>query len=132
MVYILNTNLKNEKKVEIALFNMYGVGKKLAKQICGQLGISSDICINQLSNLQIEQLTQLILQYYRIGSELRQSNQINLQRLVRVSCYRGFRHRERLPVRGQRTHGNARTVRKLIKKTQNFSSVISKQKNKKQ
>ena len=116
MIYILNTNLKNEKKVEIALSTIYGIGKKLAKQICGQLGISSDICISQLSNLQIEQVSQLILQYYRIGSELKQYQKTNIQRLVRIATYRGFRHIEALPVRGQRTHGNARTVRKARKK----------------
>ena len=129
MVYILNTKLKNEKRVELALCNIHGIGKNLARQICGQLGLSSDSRMNQLSNSQIDKLSQILIQYYRIGPELKQSIRLNIQRLVRIGCYRGFRHIESLPVRGQRTHGNARTVRNLQLKSYNkFASSSIKKK----
>jgi len=113
MVYLLNTNLSNKKKVSLALCDIYGLGKFQSKQICIQLGISENLRIKQLSGFQLEQLTQLITQDYNIGIDLRRSVQQNIQRLVKIASYRGFRHTEGLTVRGQRTHGNSRTVRKL-------------------
>jgi small subunit ribosomal protein S13 len=113
MVYILNTKLKNEKKIEFALSQIFGISLNLAKQICGQLGFSCDTRISKLSNSQIDELSQIISQYYFIGPELKKNIKLNIQRLIRIGCYRGFRHTESLPVRGQRTHGNARTSRNL-------------------
>lgn len=113
MVYLLNTNLSNKKKVSLALCDIYGLGKFQSKQICIQLGISENLRIKQLTGFQLEQLTQLITQDYNIGIDLRRSVQQNIQRLVKIASYRGFRHTEGLTVRGQRTHGNSRTVRKL-------------------
>ena len=113
MVYLLNTNLNNKKKVSLALCDIYGLGLFQSKQICIQLGISENLRIKQLTGFQLEQLTQLITQEYNIGVDLRRSVQQNIQRLVKIASYRGFRHTEGLTVRGQRTHGNSRTVRKL-------------------
>jgi small subunit ribosomal protein S13 len=113
MVYLLNTNLSNKKKVSLALCDIYGIGKFQSLQICMQLGISQNYRIKQLSGFQLEQLTQLITQDYNIGVDLRRLVQQNIQRLVKIASYRGFRHIEGLTVRGQRTHGNSRTVRKL-------------------
>ena len=113
MVYILNTNLKKKKPVTKALTDIFGLGKKLSKQICDQLGISSKLKIKQLTNIQLELLTQLINQNYKISSELKRNNKKNIERLIRIASYRGFRHSQGLPVRGQKTHGNAQTCRKL-------------------
>ena len=113
MIYVLNTNLIPKKKIYIALTEIYGLGKHNSLQICDQLGISGEGRLKQLSSMHLEQITQIITQNYNVGLEMRRSTQKNIQRLIRIACYRGFRHNEGLPVRGQRTHGNSRTVRKL-------------------
>lgn len=116
MVYILNTNLKNNKKVRTALCEIYGIGKTLSTQICDQLGFSEEYKIRNLTNFQIQQLSQLIAQNFVIGGDLRRDRRNNKNRLVSIGCYRGFRHNMGLPVRGQRTHGNARTAKALLRK----------------
>nr|AST08670.1 ribosomal protein S13 [Chlorella heliozoae] len=113
MLYVLNTNLNSKKKLFIAFTEIYGLGKHNASQICDLLGISVDRRLKQLSSLQLEHLTQLVNQNYNIGSEIKRSNIKNIQRLIKIASYKGFRHTEGLPVRGQRTHGNSRTRRKL-------------------
>jgi small subunit ribosomal protein S13 len=113
MLYILNTNLNSKKKLFIALTEIYGLGKHNSYQICDLLGVSKDRRLKQLSGLQLEHLTQLVNQNYNTGLEIRRSTIKNIQRLIKIASYRGFRHTERLPVRGQRTHGNSRTVRKF-------------------
>ncbi len=113
MIYILNRNLKNKKKVNIALNDIFGLGKHLSKQICDQLGLSSQLKLKQLNNIQLELLIQMINQNYITSSQLKRNNTKNIQRLIRIASYRGFRHTEGLSVRGQRTHGNAQTCRKL-------------------
>lgn len=113
MVYVLNTNLNSKKKLNYSLTQIYGLGKHSSFQICDQLGISGEIRLKQLSGFQIEQLTQLITQNYDIGLDIKRSLSQNIQRLVKIASYRGFRHTEGLPVRGQRTHGNSKTIRKL-------------------
>jgi small subunit ribosomal protein S13 len=113
MLYILNTNLNSKKKIFIALTDIYGLGKHNSYQICDLLGVSVDRRLKQFSTLQLEQLTQLVNQNYNIGSEIKRSTLKNIQRFIKIASYRGFRHTEGLPVRGQRTHGNSRTRRKL-------------------
>ena len=115
MVYILNTNLKNNKKVTSALCEIYGIGKSLSLQICDSLGFSEEYKIKSLTNFQIQQLSQTITQNFLISGDLRRDTRNNKQRLVSIGCYRGFRHNMGLPVRGQRTHGNARTARRMKK-----------------
>ena len=115
MVYILNTNLKNNKKVLFALCEIYGIGKSLSSQICESLGFSEKLQVSQLSNIQIQQLSQYISQNFYIGADLRRDLRNNKKRLLSIGCYRGFRHSIGLPVRGQRTHGNARTARRVKK-----------------
>ena len=137
MVYLLNTPLNNRKKVSGALCDIYGLGKFQSKQICIQSGISETDRIKQLTGFQLEQLTQLITQEYNIGIDLKRTVQQNIQRLVKIASYRGFRHTEGLSVRGQRTHGNCRTVRKLksivlpTAKRANVNTQYSRQKKKK-
>lgn len=113
MLYVLNTNLNSKKKVFIALKEIYGLGKHTCYQLCDLLGISSERRLKQLSSGQLEQLTQLVNQNYNISGEIKRSTLKNIQRLIKIASYRGFRHTEGLPVRGQRTHGNSRTARKL-------------------
>jgi small subunit ribosomal protein S13 len=112
MVYFFNTNLENNKKVKIALTNIYGIGKKLSCQICDKIGISDQIRVKQLTNAQLEKLAILINQKVIVGSDLKQQKRKNINRLIKIASYKGFRHTESLPCRGQRTHGNAQTVRK--------------------
>ena len=113
MLYVLNTNLNTKKKLLTALTEIFGLGKHTCLQLCDLLGVSGDRRLKQLSPVQIEHLTQLVNQNYNIGSEIKRSTLKNIQRLIKIASYRGFRHTEGLPVRGQRTHGNCRTRRKL-------------------
>lgn len=123
MLYVLNTNLNSKKKLFIALTEIYGLGKHNSFQICDLLGISIDRRLKQLSSIQLEQLTQLVNQNYNVGSEIKRSNIRNIQRLIKIASYKGFRHTEGLPVHGQRTHGNSRTRRKL---KLNLSNLLNK------
>lgn len=115
MIYLFHTNLQPNKTVNKALEKIHGIGRKQSQQICNQLGISNQIRINQLSNNQLEKLTNLVNTNYQIGSDLARVRKNNITRLVRIASYRGFRHTEGLPVRGQRTHGNSKTCRKFKK-----------------
>lgn len=115
MVYILNTNLKNNKKVRVALCDIYGIGKILASQICESLGFSENLKVSHLTNSQIQQLSQIINLNFLIGGDKKRDLRNNKNRLIQIGCYRGFRHNIGLPARGQRTHGNARTVRRMRK-----------------
>lgn len=111
MASILNTYLKEEKKLTVALCQIFGIGKNVSKQICDQLGVNKNVCFNKLTQSQIEQISQLINQNYCVGVELKQNTRKALQRLIRIASYRGFRHIQGLPTRGQRTHTNARNAR---------------------
>jgi small subunit ribosomal protein S13 len=115
MVYVLNTNINNKKKIDTALTAIYGLGKHTSLQICERLGLSTELRLKQLSSLQLEQVTQSISKNYNIGLEIKRSTRTAIQRLIKINSYRGFRHSEGLPVRGQRTHGNSRTSRQLRK-----------------
>ena len=111
MASILNTYLKEEKQLNIALCKIFGIGKNLSKQICDQLGVNQTLCFNRLTESQIEQISQLLNQNYCVGVELKQNRRKTMQRLIRIASYRGFRHIQGLPTRGQRTHTNARNAR---------------------
>ena len=113
MVYILHTYLKNRQKVIIALQDIYGIGNTLAEKICDNLGINDKVKIHQLTNLQLDQLTLLLSHNYFLGSPLKRSVRSHIERLTRISSYRGFRHTQRLPARGQRTSTNAQTCRRI-------------------
>lgn len=115
MVYIYNTNLKNNKKVLIALCDIYGIGKTLSFQICESLGFGENLKVSSLTSFQVQQLSQIIAQNFLIGGDKKRDERNNKNRLKFIGCYRGFRHHIGLPVRGQRTHGNARTVRRMRK-----------------
>lgn len=113
MVYFLNTNLNPRKKVYIALTKIYGLGKHQCFQICNELGISSEKSLKQLTQIELEKLANFITQNYAIGLDIKRVTLQNIHRLIKIGTYRGFRHIDSLPVRGQKTHGNSKTVRKF-------------------
>lgn len=121
MVYLLNTNINQNKKAALALCKIYGIGKTLSKKICNQLGLNENVKFNQLNEAQMEKISQLINENFYFGTELKQILYKQKIRLVRISSYRGFRFKQGLPSRGQRTHTNANTARILaLKKAGNL------------
>jgi small subunit ribosomal protein S13 len=112
MSYILGTQWKPTTKVVRALTQLFGIGPNKALQICDKLGISDTLKVNQLTRIQLDQIMQIISQHYLIDSELKKIIQNDIQRFIAIGSYRGFRHNAGLPVRGQRTHTNAKTCRK--------------------
>ncbi|EFH11784.1 30S ribosomal protein S13 [Pseudoroseomonas cervicalis ATCC 49957] len=109
MARIAGVNIPTNKRVLISLRYIYGIGPANAKVICEQLGIPEDRRVNQLTDEEILKIRELIDREYRVEGDLRRENAMNIKRLMDMACYRGLRHRKGLPVRGQRTHTNART-----------------------
>ena len=116
MARIAGVDLPNNKRGEIGLTYIYGIGRSSAKKILDDCGIDRDIKVGDWNDEQIAAIRNLINEDYKIEGELRSSVQMNIKRLMDVGCYRGIRHRIGLPVRGQSTKNNART-RKGKKKT---------------
>ncbi|BAH83133.1 30S ribosomal protein S13 [Candidatus Ishikawella capsulata] len=118
MARIAGINIPDNKRTIIALTAIYGIGKSRSKTICTKIGISENIKVNQLSEAQIDSLRDIVSKLV-VEGDLRREINVNIKRLMDLSCYRGIRHRKSLPVHGQRTKTNARTrkgPRKLIKK----------------
>ena len=113
MSYILGTNLNPAKKVKFGLTQIYGIGPKKALQICDKLGLSDNYKVTQLTKYQIDQIIKIISQSFLIDSELLRIIQKDVKDLINIGCYRGFRHNAGLPLRGQRTHTNAKTSRRV-------------------
>jgi len=106
---IAGVNIPPNKRVEISLRYIYGIGPVNAKQICDTVGIPAERRVNQLTDDEIMKLRELIDRDFRVEGDLRRETAMNIKRLMDMACYRGLRHRRGLPVRGQRTHTNART-----------------------
>src|SRR5215469_4018173 len=109
MARIAGVDLPREKKVEIGLTYIYGIGRASARHILEQTGVSSALRIKELSDNDVNRLRQAIERDYRVEGALRTEIAMNIKRLMDIGSYRGIRHRRGLPVRGQRTHTNART-----------------------
>ncbi len=109
MARIAGVNIPTNKRVLISLRYIYGIGPKNAKDIVGQLGIPEERRVNQLTDEEVLRIRELIDREYRVEGDLRREEAMNKKRLMDMACYRGLRHRRGLPVRGQRTHTNART-----------------------
>ena len=109
MARIAGVNIPTNKRVLISLRYIYGIGPKNAAEICQQLSIPEDRRVNQLTDDEILRIRELIDREYRVEGDLRREVAMNIKRLMDLGCYRGLRHRRGLPVRGQRTHTNART-----------------------
>ena len=116
MARIAGVDLPNNKRGEIGLTYIYGIGRSSARKILDKCGIDYDTKVNEWDDDQIAKIRTEIANEYKIEGELRSSVQMNIKRLMDIGCYRGIRHRIGLPVRGQSTKNNART-RKGKKKT---------------
>jgi small subunit ribosomal protein S13 len=106
---IAGVNIPTNKRVKISLRYIFGIGPAKAQEICTKLSIADDRRVNQLSDDEVLKIRQLIESDYRVEGDLRREVAMNIKRLMDLGCYRGLRHRRGLPVRGQRTHTNART-----------------------
>src|SRR5437667_5606104 len=116
MARIAGVDLPSEKRIEIALTYIYGVGRSTAKKILATAGVSPDLRVKNLSDEDSGRLRNIIEREYKVEGSLRSEMAMNVKRLMDIGAYRGLRHRRGLPVRGQRTKTNART-RKGPKKT---------------
>jgi len=106
---IAGVNIPTQKRVEIALRYIYGIGPKNARDICQKIGIEEARRVNELTEDEIAKIRETIDAEYKVEGDLRREVSMNVKRLMDLGCYRGLRHRKGLPVRGQRTHTNART-----------------------
>ena len=109
MARIAGVNVPTNKRVEISLQYIYGIGPAKANEIVTRLSIPDDRRVNQLSDEEVLRIRELIDREYRVEGDLRREVAMNIKRLMDLGSYRGLRHRRGLPVRGQRTHTNART-----------------------
>jgi len=106
---IAGVNIPTNKRVEIALTYIHGIGRTTAKNICTKLGFPPERRVSELSDADVLQVRELIDAEHVVEGDLRRETAMNIKRLMDLACYRGLRHRKGLPVRGQRTHTNART-----------------------
>ena len=109
MARISGVNIPSGKRIEIALTYVFGIGPTRAKQICKEAKLDPSKRVNSLTEDELTVIRDIIDKSYVVEGDLRRDNSINLKRLIDLGCYRGIRHRKGLPVRGQRTHTNART-----------------------
>ena len=109
MARIAGVDIPNNKRVEIALTYIYGIGRKSANDILAKTGINPDTRAKDLTEAEVAMLRDEIENSYTVEGDLRRDTAMNIKRLVEINCYRGIRHRKGLPVRGQRTKTNART-----------------------
>ena len=109
MARIAGVNIPTNKRVEIALTYIHGIGDAFAKEICSKVSIPSERRVNELTESEVIQIRETIDRDYVVEGDLRREVSMNIKRLMDLGCYRGLRHRRGLPVRGQRTHTNART-----------------------
>ncbi|HAA90106.1 MAG: 30S ribosomal protein S13 [Thermoanaerobacterales bacterium 50_218] len=116
MARIAGVDLPRDKRVEIALTYIYGIGRSSAKKILQKTGVNPDTRVKDLTEDEVSRIAEVIDKEYTVEGDLRREVAMNIKRLIEIGCYRGLRHRRGLPVRGQRTRTNART-RKGPRKT---------------
>ncbi|MBE7037736.1 MAG: 30S ribosomal protein S13 [Ruminococcaceae bacterium] len=116
MARIAGVDLPNEKRVEIGLTYIYGIGRKSSNKILSETGINPDTRVKDLTEDEVSKLRAAIDKDYQVEGDLRRQTALDIKRLIEIGCYRGLRHRKGLPVRGQRSKTNART-RKGPRKT---------------
>ena len=109
MARIAGVNIPTQKRVVIALQYIHGIGQHYAKEITEKVGISPERRVSELTDAEVLQIREAIDRDYTVEGDLRRETATNIKRLMDLGCYRGLRHRRGLPVRGQRTHTNART-----------------------
>ena len=109
MARIAGVNIPSQKRVPIGLTYIHGIGHTKAKEICERVGIPADRRVQEMTDDEVLRVRELIDREYTVEGDLRRQVAMNIKRLMDLGCYRGLRHRKGLPVRGQRTHTNART-----------------------
>ena len=109
MARIAGVNIPTNKRVEIALTSIYGIGRTKAKDICRAVGLPGERRVNELTEEEVVRIRETIDRGYNVEGDLRREVAMNIKRLMDLGCYKGLRHRKGLPVRGQRTSTNART-----------------------
>ncbi|RBI84375.1 30S ribosomal protein S13 [Rhodosalinus halophilus] len=109
MARIAGVNIPTNKRVPIALTYIHGIGRSAAESICDAVSVDQSRRVNELSDAELLAIREHIDSNYTVEGDLRREVQMNVKRLMDLGCYRGLRHRRNLPVRGQRTHTNART-----------------------
>lgn len=109
MARIAGVNIPTNKRVAIALTYIHGIGRNTADELCGSLGIDDSRRVNDLTDAEVLRIREYIDANVKVEGDLRRETSMNIKRLMDLGCYRGLRHRRGLPVRGQRTHTNART-----------------------
>ncbi len=109
MARIAGVNIPTQKRVEVALTYIYGIGRTKAAEICRKVGIPDERRVSALMDDEVIRIRETIDRDYKVEGDLRREVAMNIKRLMDLGCYRGLRHRKGMPVRGQRTHTNART-----------------------
>ena len=109
MARISGVNIPTAKKIHIALTYIYGIGPKIATELCDQASIDKSKRVHELNDDELNKIREIIDQKHMVEGDLRRKVSMDIKRLNDLGCYRGLRHRKKLPVRGQRTHTNART-----------------------
>ena len=109
MARIAGVNIPTGKRVEISLTYIFGIGRTKARQICAMVGVPPERRVNELTDDEVMRIRESIDHDHQVEGDLRREVAMNIKRLMDLGCYRGLRHRRGLPVRGQRTHTNART-----------------------
>ncbi len=109
MARIAGVDLPRDKRVEIGLTYIFGIGRSSSLEILGKAGINQDTRVKDLTEEEVSKLRQIIVDEHRVEGDLRREVSMNIKRLKEIGCYRGIRHRRGLPVRGQKTKTNART-----------------------
>lgn len=111
MARIAGIDLPREKRIEVALTQIAGIGPSSSRRILAKTGISPDMRVKDMQPDDVAKIRTVIANDYKVEGAMRSETQTNIKRLIDIGCYRGLRHRRNLPVRGQRTHTNARTKR---------------------
>jgi small subunit ribosomal protein S13 len=124
MARLSGVDLPRNKRMEIALTYIYGIGKTRAKEICSNVGIPSELRTDNLTDEQAAKIRAYIEANFKVEGDLRRETGLSIKRLMDVNCYRGIRHRKGLPVRGQRTRSNARTRKGPRKTIANKKKVV--------
>ncbi|MGE5441782.1 MAG: 30S ribosomal protein S13 [Bacteroidota bacterium] len=109
MARVAGVNIPTQKRVEIGLTYIYGIGRKTAGEICAKAGVPVGRRVQDLTDAEVLRIREMVDREYKVEGDLRREVAMNIKRLMDLGCYRGLRHRRGLPVRGQRTHTNART-----------------------
>ena len=109
MARISGVNIPTNKRIRIALTYIFGIGPKIANDICSEASVDISMRVSQLKDEEINKIREIIDAKHSVEGDLRRKVSMNIKRLTDLGCYRGLRHRKKLPVRGQRTHTNART-----------------------